>query len=1124
MNLATATPARILIVEDDADAARLLESLLRAAGHQLIGSAGNGREAIQLAQSTRPDLVIMDIVLPGNLDGIETAAILAERQDIPVLYLTAYSDEELYARARATSPLAYLSKPYNARELQRAIDLALDRHALLRRLQASEAHLAEAQAVAHIGSWHWHMLQDRVEASDELLRLLGLAPGAFEPRFDTFLQMVRAADRPVMLAAMETLLRGEEAGEIDVRLDCADAPERVLRLHGHAHFDSAGRAYEMVGTARDITAEWRAMREAETYREQLEEKVQARTAELRAGNIHLQAEIENRLRMEEALWRNEQRYRGLVDNLPEPLLVMQDDQVVFANPALARLLGMPLTDLVHPDFHQAYEACRQATRSGKAVNTPTVLKLRRTGGGSVEVEALTFAFDYEERPAVLAVMRDLTPRRAMEQATERFRVALDSSPDAVCLIDPESMRFVDVNATACSSLGYSREELLEKGPQDLLPLFNKIMLREQCAAVCAGKPGAELVQTLHQRKDGSTFPVEIRVRLFESGGQSLVVAVASDISERIRAEAELRETNARFQQLAENIDEAFWIRDLVENRFLYVNPAYEKLYGKRVDSLYRHPRSFLSSIHPDDRDRVAAAHDGQRTQPNGLDLEYRVIVEDRIRWMWVRTFPIRDAEGKAYRTVGVAKEVTERREAEEQYRAIIQASMDGFWMADTQGRLLDCNDTACRISGYEREELLRLSVPDLEASETPEQTAEHIRRMINNGSDRFETRHRRKNGQVIDIDASVYFRATPEGGYFFAFMRDISERKRAENALRESEMRFRLLFEHAPIGIAMTDVDGHFLQVNQAFCGMLGYSEAELTSKTFMEVTHPDDISANLALFRQAKENVIPSYQTIKRYLHREGHVLWGNLTSSLIRDQSGKPLYSLGMVENVTERIDAEQQRLAHEAKQRDALVREVHHRIKNNLQGVIGLLRQDIATHPDTQTPIEAAIAQINTTAVVHGLQGRLPRNELRLRELLREVNGAVAALAMAAHPPCIEDTLSGDVWLDGNAAVSIALVLNEVIHNALKHGLHSDGMEVAITLSGDSRQAAIRIVNPGGPLPAGFDLASGQGCGTGLDLIRTLLPRRGATLTIRDGGGHIETALLLGPPLTTGPVLQA
>ncbi len=1255
---ATATQARILIVEDDPDAALLLDNLLRAARHQVVAHAESGEAALALAAATRPDLVIMDIVLPGGLDGIETAALLAERQDIPVLYLTAYSDEELYARARATSPLAYLHKPFNARELQRAIDVALDRHALLRRLKASEAHLAEAQAVAHIGSWQWHLAEDRVDLSDELLCLLELERGGFEPCFDTFLGMAHEADRSGLLRAVETLLRGEDAGDVDVRLDRPDGSERVLRLRGSARFDAQGRPATLVGTALDITAEWLARREAERYRAQLESRVAERTAELSAANASLKLEIENRLRVEEALWRNEQRYRGLVDNLPEPVVVMQHDQVVFANPALARLLALPaatallgrnLVDLVHPDSLDACAACKQATFSGEAKTEPVSLKLRHDGGGSVEVEALTFAFDYEGGPAILAVMRDISARRAMEQVTERFRVAQDSSPDGVCLIDPASMRFVDVNATACARLGYTREELLGLGPQDILPLYNKHMLREFCAAALAGDAGGEIIQTLHQRKDGRTYPVEIRIRPFTAAGQPLIIAVASDISERLRAEAELRESNDRFRQLAESIDEVFWVRDLEENRFLYVNPAYERLYGKSVESLYRHPRSFMANIHPEDRDRVAEAHDRQRARPDGLDIEYRVVIADQVRWMWVRTFPIRDAQGRVYRMVGVAKEVTERRRSEEQFRTLIQASMDGFWLTDRHGRLLDCNDAACRISGYERNELLTLSVPDLEASETPAQTAEHIQRITEHGFDRFETRHRRKDGEEIDIDASVYFRASQEGGHFFVFLRDISarkrmeaalrnseararsvlraapvgigvlvdrvflevndtmtamtgyareellrqsarmlyasqaefelvgadkyrqihehglgsvetrwrrkdgeildialssspiaahdlsqgvtftaqditERKRAEAALRNSEMRFRLLFEHSPLGIAMADLDRRLIQVNQAMCDMLGYSAEELTQKTFLEITHPDDRAVNRELHSKAREDGLPSYRLTKRYLSKNGDVVWIDLNSALIRDQFGAPLYSLGIMENITERVNAEERRQAHEARQRDALVREVHHRIKNNLQGVINLLRQDIATYPETRSSIEAAIAQINTIAVVHGLQGRVPQSELRLRELLKEVCGAVAALAMVAHTPRVDDQLQGDAWLDSGGAVTIALILNELIQNALKHGRGGDGEGVALALSGDGGRATVRIVNPGGPLPAGFDLGSGQGCGTGLDLIRTLLPRKGATLTLREADGVIETEFQLCSPLLSEAVHSA
>ena len=212
------TQARILIVEDDPDTARMLEYWLRANRYQHIGTAASGREAIALADSEHPDLVLMECVLPGELDGIETAGILLERFDIPVLYLTATTDEALFERARTTSPAAYLTKPFNERELGRAVEVALDRHALLRRLKASEAHLAEAQAMAHIGSWRWDRLHNHVAASDEMLRLFDLTPDTFEPHFETFLQRIHADDQPRVLQAIETLLRGGEPGELEVRL------------------------------------------------------------------------------------------------------------------------------------------------------------------------------------------------------------------------------------------------------------------------------------------------------------------------------------------------------------------------------------------------------------------------------------------------------------------------------------------------------------------------------------------------------------------------------------------------------------------------------------------------------------------------------------------------------------------------------------------------------------------------------------------------------------------------------------------------------------------------------------------------------------------------------------------
>jgi PAS domain S-box-containing protein len=959
---------------------------------------------------------------------------------------------------------------------------------------------------------------------------------------------------------------------------------------------------------------------------------------------------------------DERRCHVLIDNLPDAILVIQDKEVAFANPAAARLLGRPapaallgvaIDQLVHGDSLAACEQCRQTTLAGKSGAAPVELNMLRADGGGVVVEALTYAFDFEDRPAVLAVLRDLTARRAIEREAERFRVALDSSPDAIFLIDPVAMRFLDANATARASLGYSREELLGLGPHDIEPEYNKTMLRQQFAKVLTGQNPVEVIQTLHKSKEGICFPVEVRLRAFPSGDQILLVAVARDISERLQAEARLRESVERFEQLATSVSEAFWIRDLAENRFIYVSPAYETLFGKPVASLYRHPRSFFSVVHPEDHDRVAAAFDEQRLDGQGADLEYRINgPQGGVRWIWARTFPIRDAAGKVYRSAGVAQDVTHRRESEEEYRSTIQASMDGFWITDIQTRLLDCNDAACRITGYGREELLTLSVSDLDVCETPEQTAEHARRISERGADHFETRHRRKDGRIIDIDISVYFRPTAEGGNFFVFLRDITDRKRAETELRLERDSNRLYLDTTQTMMVALDVQGRITMINRRGCELLGYRRDELLGRNWFETCLPQPFGMETVspIFQRIMSGELEGVEYFENpVLCSDGGlrlIAWRN---ACITDGSGRIVGTLGSGEDITERkraedalrlsearsrsilgtapmgigvlvkraftevneamtrmtgylreelighssrllyptqaefdearsekhlqirergiasvetrwrrkdgaiIDvalstspivagdpsqgmtfiaqdisttkrAEQERLAHEASQRDALVREVHHRIKNNLMGVIGLLRQHISDRPDLRDPLEAAIAQINTISVVHGLQGRLPRKEPSLRDLVEEVTRAAATLALTPRRPAIDDRLNSDIRLDSGAAVNIALILNELVQNALKHGRPGDDTHVTISLAGDAGRVGIGIVNPGGPLPADFDLPTGRGCGTGLGLARTLLPRHGASLRITGDGGNVCAILELSPPVTSDPTPPA
>lgn len=259
----------------------------------------------------------------------------------------------------------------------------------------------------------------------------------------------------------------------------------------------------------------------------------------------------------------------------------------------------------------------------------------------------------------------------------------------------------------------------------------------------------------------------------------------------------------------------------------------------------------------------------------------------------------------------------EQGKSEAHYRRLFQANPHPMWAYDLETlRFLAVNDAAISHYGYSRDEFLSMTIKDIRPSEVFPRLYKNLEELPEKGLDQAGVwRHLKKDGSVIDVEMTSHKLEFDGRKSELVLAHDITIRRQAENALRESEERFRATFEQAAVGVAHVSPEGRWLRVNQKLCDIVGYSREDLLSQTFQEITHPDDLDADLEFVRQMLAGEIKTYSIEKRYIRRNGSPVWINLTVALIRGDTGQPNYFISVVEDISERkrINVElQQKLA--------------------------------------------------------------------------------------------------------------------------------------------------------------------------------------------------------------------
>ena len=977
---------RVLYVDDEPGLLEIAKIFLEETGEFIVSTSTSAKEALTSQSLRSHDIIVSDYQMPG-MDGIAFLKEIRKRyDDLPFILFTGRGREEVVIQAINNGADFYLQKGGDPRaqfaELSHKIRQAVRRRVVERDLQLIFKNMINAFVV-------WESV------FDENGRYVSFRFGRFN---DAYARIAKVKREEVMGKDVFEVWPATEQSWVEVYGSVATTG--IPRVFDMYHEPTKGWYHCNAYRPTDSPAQICVVFEDITEHRQDEAELHAAYEQVTAAEEELRSQFNELSATEQRIRESEAKYRDLADFLPQ--MIFETDQelkITYINRHALRVFGLTPEDPVHgrsvlsfidPSQHNQVKEHIRRILDNKS-SDPTEYTAIKKDKSTFTVLVYASPLSRNTKPAGFrGVMIDISSQKKIEEglreSESKFRSIFENSPYPIAINSLPDNRFLEVNKAFLDISGFTESEILGKDPVGLglLSLTEAARLIAQrlltgkienvpLALTAKGRRQvhvlfSSLPVTIHNKPALVTLTAETtklkrveeellkRNEELHAANEDLSAAgeeLRQQYDELSSKEEVLRKSEEKLRALIELSLEGILITDFLGN-ILFLNralgqivdvPEYEAAIGKRNVMEFIAPESQPDVL----RDFANVA--------GGMDTylaSYKLITETK-REVWVESIGKRIPFGGTIAMLISLRDITGQkraedaiRESEQKFATVFRKSPVALTLASAaDGKFLDVNDTFSKGSGYSRDEVVGRKADELGIFVDRREYEQFTSAIRSRGTVRgMELKCREKSGEIQTCRFSSGIVMMGGRPHILSSVEDVTDQKKSAEALRESEEKFRKIFETSPIAMTLVTPEFRFYSVNPAFIAMTGYSEEELLKMSFKDITHPDYLAGDLIHMQELAAGKIPVYSTEKQYIMKDNTLIRGLIRVIPLRDQEGSLRYFAAQIEDITDR-KRDEEALRQANKKLNLLSGITRHDIKNQLlvlDGYIALLHKKI------------------------------------------------------------------------------------------------------------------------------------------------------------------------------------